>query len=70
MSAYYTRAFAKPAGFYRSLNQRSTADVYDSVTNVHEVRRCFSPGDTDEVFEVERLVSSRQRKVCLLSVTA
>ena len=54
--AYITRAVKKPAGFYRSLNSQSTADLLDGSA---------TPSDAalEEVYEVERLIASRRKKV-------
>ena len=50
--AYITRAVKKPSGFYRSLNSQSTADLLATLS--------ATPVD---VYEVERLVASRRKKV-------
>ena len=63
--AYYTRSLPRPAGYYRSLNDRSTAEVYEGAIGHRMSNR---PDDTD-VFEVERLVSSRRAKVRTSIVT-
>ena len=57
MAAYNTRAISRPAGYYCSFNSRSTADAYGPVSPA-----CLSSGKSD-YYEVQRLVSSRLRKV-------
>ena len=60
MAAYFTRAVPRPSGYYRSLNRQSTADVYDcTVGHSSSIVRY----DDQDVYEVERLVSSRKAKV-------
>ena len=56
MSAYFTHAISRPAGFYRTLHAGSTVDVVTSSLSTQDV-------NDPDVYEVERLVSSRKAKV-------
>ena len=60
MSAYNTRGVVRPASYYRSLNNQNTADVHDRVPEPVGI-----PSSAGDMYEVERLVSSRLRKVCI-----
>ena len=63
--AYCTRALQRPVGFYRSLNLRSTADMYDRAADNPMSSQSVLCNDVSDIYEVERLVSCR-RKVCHL----
>ena len=60
--AYCTRALQR---LVRSLNLRSTADMYDRAADNPPSSQSVLCNDDSDVYEVERLVSCR-RKVCHL----
>ena len=64
MTAYYTRGIARPKGYYRLLDRRSTADAYDRPASCSTAPTSIaSLTDAEDVYEVEGLISSRHRKV-------
>jgi len=62
MAGYFTRAVVRPPGYYRALHNRSSADTY-AVENTGSRYLSF---DEEDVYEVERLVQPRRKKVSLL----
>lgn len=55
MAAYFTRAVPRPSGYYRELNNCSTADV-----DLIRAKPTADISIADDVYEVKRLVQSRR----------